>query len=77
MRGEKSNPESVTRPVDDDGALLYAPHAILQDKKEGPYEYNCRISHELIPKFLQKAADDEAYLRLVFGSDFTVSEQCD
>lgn len=44
---------------------------IVADKKEGPFSFDCTVSHKLIPAFLKKAADNEDYLRLILGDEFT------
>ena len=40
------------------------------------YDYNCKISHLLIPKFLDRANSDENYLKLVFGDSFKERPKC-
>ena len=49
---------------------------ILGKKTEGPYPYNCAISQVLIPAFFKKCAENEKYLRIVFGENFSVDEKC-
>lgn len=49
---------------------------ILAGESEGPFPYNCQIAKALIPKFLARADENEAYLRLVYGESFSAREEC-
>jgi len=49
---------------------------ILTGKLQGPFPYNCQIAKALIPPFLSRADEDEAYLRLVYGGSFSAREEC-
>jgi radical SAM protein with 4Fe4S-binding SPASM domain len=50
--------------------------SILDGRSEGPFPYNCKIAKALIPLFLSRADQNEAYLRLVYGDSFMAREEC-
>jgi len=55
---------------------INCPMRIILFSKDKPYDYNCMMSHILIPKFLERASENEKYLHIVYGDDFNKSEKC-